>query len=215
MADLRALGMVWDEGPDVGGAFGPYRQSERRAFYLDAWRRLKEGGFIYPSPQSRKDVLRAASAPHPEDEAAEPIFPPQWRPAPDAAQAWTSPAGVHWRFRVPDGETVSFHDACYGEQRFVAGRDFGDFVVWRRDDVPAYELAVVVDDAAMRITEVVRGMDLLKSTARQLLVYRALGWSPPAWRHCPLVCDASGRRLSKRAGDAPIRAPNLESGASQ
>ena len=103
-----------------------------------------------------------------------------------------------WRFRVPDGETISFTDGHFGPQQFVAGQDFGDFVVWRHDDIPAYQLAVVVDDAAMQITEVVRGQDLLKSTARQLLLYRALGLAPPQFFHCPLLTDDTGARLAKR-----------------
>jgi glutamyl-tRNA synthetase len=108
------------------------------------------------------------------------------------------PAGVNWRFHVPDGEVVEFTDLNLGAQRYVAGRDFGDFLVWRRDDVPAYQLAVVVDDAAMRITEVVRGADLLTSTARQLLLMRALGLAAPDYFHCGLVRDAAGVRLAKR-----------------
>jgi glutamyl-tRNA synthetase len=112
---------------------------------------------------------------------------------------------VVWRFRVPDGEAVRFVDARYGEQTFTSGVDFGDFVVWRKDDVPAYELAVVADDIAMGITEVVRGEDLLKSTARQLLVYRALGAVPPAWCHLPLLRDAEGRRLAKRHQALSVR----------
>ena len=123
------------------------------------------------------------------------------------------PAGVNWRFRVPDGEEIRFHDQHLGAQRYVAGRDFGDFVVWRRDDVPAYQLAVVVDDHFMRISEVVRGADLLKSTARQLLIYRALGLDPPDFYHCDLVRDESGARLAKRHDALSIR--NLrESGRS-
>jgi glutamyl-tRNA synthetase len=117
-----------------------------------------------------------------------------------------APDGVNWRFRVPDGERVAFEDGRLGAQVFTAGEDFGDFVVWRRDCVPAYELAVVADDHAMRISEVVRGEDLLKSTARQLLLYRALGWAPPVWWHTPLVVDAHGRRLAKRDGAASLRA---------
>jgi glutamyl-tRNA synthetase len=109
-----------------------------------------------------------------------------------------TPVGFNWRFRVPDGETVEFFDEHRGRQRFVAGVDFGDFLVWRRDNVPAYQLACVVDDAAMRITEVVRGADLLKSTARQILLNRALGYSSPKWFHCDLVTDESGQRLAKR-----------------
>jgi glutamyl-tRNA synthetase len=112
---------------------------------------------------------------------------------------------VNWRFRVHDGELVEFDDNHLGLQQAVAGRDFGDFVVWRRDDVPAYQLAVVVDDAAMQITEVVRGADLLKSTARQLLLYRALGLRPPAFFHCDLVRDMNGTRLAKRHDALSIR----------
>ena len=105
---------------------------------------------------------------------------------------------MNWRFRVPEGEAIRFHDLCQGAQEFVAGRDFGDFVVWRRDDVPAYHLAVVADDHAMRISEVVRGLDLLRSTARQILLARALGIVSPDYYHCPLVTDAQGVRLAKR-----------------
>ena len=106
---------------------------------------------------------------------------------------------------MPDGETVAFTDALQGPQEFVAGRDFGDFLVWRRDGFPAYELAVVADDQAMGITEVVRGADLLLSTARQLLIYRALGWTAPSWAHAPLIVDAEGRRLAKRTAGLSIR----------
>jgi glutamyl-tRNA synthetase len=106
---------------------------------------------------------------------------------------------------VPDGRTIEFDDARCGPVRRTAGIDFGDFVVWRRDALPAYELAVVADDHAMEIEEVVRGEDLLTSTARQLLLYEALGWKPPAWCHAPLVYDAAGQRLAKRAGGLTIR----------
>jgi len=116
----------------------------------------------------------------------------------------------NWRFRVPDGEVISFVDGHYGAQLFVAGRDFGDFIVWRHDDIPAYQLAVVVDDAAMRITEVVRGEDLLKSTARQLLLYRALQLPSPRFYHCPLVTDQSGARLAKRQDALSLRALRAE-----
>ena len=111
-----------------------------------------------------------------------------------------------WRFRVPDGETVSFVDGRFGPQQFVAGKDFGDFIVWRRDDVPAYQLVCVADDAAMQITEVVRGADLLLSTARQLLLYRALSLAPPAFYHCELMTDETGVRLAKRHDALSLRA---------
>ncbi len=198
--DLRWLGLHWDEGPDVGGPYVPYEQSCRRDVYLSIWRQLLDGGHIYPCTRSRADVARASQAPHAEDEDADPLYPPAWRPPPGTGREATAPAALNtnWRFRVPNGEVISFHDALHGPQSFTAGRDFGDFLVWRRDDVPAYELAVVADDHAMAITEIVRGADLLKSTARQLLLYRSLGWTPPAWCHAPLLLDENGRRLAKR-----------------
>jgi glutamyl/glutaminyl-tRNA synthetase len=113
---------------------------------------------------------------------------------------------VNWRFRVPDGRVVQFEDGTQGVQQFTAGKDFGDFVVWRRDDVPAYQLAVVADDAAMNITEVVRGCDLLKSTARQILLYEALGIAPPTYYHSDLLVDDKGERLAKRSDALSLRA---------
>ena len=200
--DLRWIGIRWSEGPDCGGPYAPYSQSERRAFYLDAWRRLRDGGFIYPCTCSRKDLAQAASAPNDADD--EPIYPGRCRGRIDASQ-FADPAGINWRFRLQEGDEITFADLNLGPERYVAGRDFGDFLVWRRDDVPAYQLAVVVDDAAMRITEVVRGADLLKSTARQLLLIRALGYSTPAYFHCELVLDQSGARLAKRHDALSIR----------
>ena len=200
--DLQWLGIRWSEGPDCGGPYAPYSQSERRAFYLDAWRRLRDGGFIYPCTCSRKDLAQAASAPNDADD--EPIYPGRCRGRIDASQ-FADPAGINWRFRLQEGDEITFADLNLGPERYVAGRDFGDFLVWRRDDVPAYQLAVVVDDAAMRITEVVRGADLLKSTARQLLLIRALGCSTPAYFHCELVLDQSGARLAKRHDALSIR----------
>ncbi len=117
-----------------------------------------------------------------------------------------NPAGVNWRFRVPDGERIEFVDRRMGTQTFEAGRDFGDFLVWRRDDVPAYQLAVVVDDAAMQVSEVVRGEDLLRSTARQILLQRALGLPTPEYFHCALMTDESGVRLAKRHDALSLRA---------
>ncbi len=205
LEDLKKLGIAWDEGPDVGGAYAPYAQGRRAAYFEEIWEKLKAGGFIYPCRCSRKDVENAARAPHDDDADAEPVFPPALRPPPGTGNGATSPAGVNWRFRVPDGECIRFSDAICGEQSFTAGVDFGDFLVWRRDNVPAYELAVVADDHAMAITEVVRGEDLLKSTARQILLYRALGWAPPAWAHTPLVRDESGQRLAKRHAALSLR----------
>lgn len=196
LEDLRWLGICWQEGPDVGGAFGPYRQSLRREFYLDAWRKLRDTCVIYPCTCSRKDLALAASAPNEGDD--EPMYPGRCREKIGESRTYVAPAGVNWRFRVRDGEAIEFVDRHQGPQSYVAGEDFGDFVIWRRDDVPAYQLAVVVDDAAMQVTEVVRGADLLKSTARQLLLIRALGLPTPSYFHCELVRDALGVRLAKR-----------------
>ena len=205
--DLRWLGLAWTEGPDCGGPCSPYLQSERAAWYLEIWRRLEAAGVIYPSPHSRRDVEQAATAPHDEGSkphvASELLFPPALRPTRWARAP--APGDIPWRFRVPDGRVIEFHDALCGPIRLTAGADFGDFVVWRRDDLAAYELAVVADDHAMQIEEVVRGADLLVSTARQLLLYEALGWQTPAFAHAPLVCDATGHRLAKRTGGLTIR----------
>jgi len=200
--DLRWLGIQWTEGPDCGGPFASYAQSERRAHYLDAWRRLRDSGFIFPCTCSRKDLAQVASAPNDADD--EPIYPGRCRGRTDAVQ-FTEPAGANWRFRVPEDEELEVTDLNLGAQRYVAGRDFGDFLVWRRDDVPAYQLAVAVDDAAMGITEVVRGADLLKSAARQILLIRSLGYSLPDYFHCELVRDGLGVRLAKRHDALSIR----------
>lgn len=202
--DLRWLGLDWDEGPDVDGPCGPYSQSERRPVYLACWRRLRDGGFIYPCSCSRKDMERALQAPHEEDD--EHRYPGTCREKLASARNRENPAGVSWRFKVPDGTILSFTDLYSGHQKFTAGQDFSDFLVWRRDDIPAYQLAVVADDEAMRITEVVRGADLLKSTARQLLLLRALGYREPAYFHCPLLLDENNKRLAKRSDALSLRA---------
>ena len=197
--DLLWLGIRW-KGDVI-------RQSQRLPLYREAFERLKKDGFIYPCICSRKDVAQAASAPHPSPDG-EPIYPGTCR----ERSIRDIPRGTQivWRFRVPDGETIRFHDGHFGEQSFIAGKsenaDFGDFIVWRHDDLPSYQLAVTVDDAQMGITEVVRGADLLLSTARQLLLYRALGLKSPCFYHCPLVTDENGNRLAKRCDSLSLRA---------
>lgn len=187
--DLEWLGIVCDEGPIF--------QSARREAYLAAWRALRDGGWIYPCHRSRRDL--AVLAPH-EDE---PVFPVEWRG--DSSVRPETPEGANWRFRVPDSERICFEDGRMGSVERVALRDFGDFVVWNRDNVPAYELAVVVDDLANGVTEIVRGADLLTSTARQILIYRALKAQAPTTFHTPLVIGPDGRRLAKRAGGWSLR----------
>jgi glutamyl/glutaminyl-tRNA synthetase len=199
--DLHWLGIQWQEGPDCGGPVAPYTQSARRDFYLDAFQRLRDAGAIYPCVCSRKDLAESATAPNETDD--ELLYSGQCRSR--NAKEFDGPAGVNWRFRVPDGRLISFEDLNLGAQQFHAGRDFGDFLIWRRDDVPAYQLAVVVDDAAMLVTEVVRGADLLKSTARQILLANALSLRIPAYYHCVLVRDGQGRRLAKRHDSLSIR----------
>jgi glutamyl/glutaminyl-tRNA synthetase len=197
--DMRWFGLEWQE-PMV-------TQSARLPLYRAALARLHAAGAIYPCARSRRDVLAAASAPHDGDETDEPLYPPEFRP-PVSSLPPPVPApgdGVNWRFRVPDGETLVFTDGHFGPQQAVAGRDFGDFLVWRKDDAPSYQLACVVDDAAMGVTEVVRGADLIKSTFRQLLLFRALGFTTPAFYHCPLVTDDQGVRLAKRHDALALR----------
>jgi glutamyl/glutaminyl-tRNA synthetase len=233
--DLRWLGIHWQEGPDVGGPYVPYVQSLRQDVYFAAWKRLRQGNFIYPCSCSRKDLAAALSAPHestrPEQDTLddEPVYPGTCRPPQTRISrsdmhekaGEEDPGVMNWRFRVPDEETIDFTDLNLGPQRFVAGVDFGDFLIWRREGgtgsspraglgpqgggVPSYQLACVADDAAMEITEVVRGADLLKSTARQILLNRALVFRDPAWFHCSLVTDQKGLRLAKRHDALSIR----------
>jgi glutamyl-tRNA synthetase len=198
LGDLRWLGFAWAE-PMI-------TQSARIPLYRAALARLHAAGCIYPCHRSRRDVLAAAGAPHDGEENDEPFYPPQFRPPAGAPlPLLTDPVTVNWRFRVPDGETLAFTDGRLGRQSAVAGRDFGDFLVWRKDDVPSYQLASVVDDAALAVTEVVRGADLIKSTFRQLLLFRALGLAAPAFYHCPLVTNDQGVRLAKRHDALALR----------
>lgn len=203
LEDLAWLGIRWTEGPQPDGTeignFAPYAQSQRSHLYTAAFQQLREAGFLYPCVCSRKDLLSAPHAPHAEDED-EPLYPGTCR-----ARNPKSDEAVSWRFRVTDGEAIHFQDALLGPQTFIAGRDFGDFVVMRRDGVPSYQLACVVDDAAMQITEVVRGHDLLRSTARQILLLRALGHPIPAYAHVELMRNERGERLAKRDAARSLR----------
>jgi glutamyl-tRNA synthetase len=199
--ELRWLGLDWDEGPDAGGPYRPYVQSERQALYDDALRRLAERGLLFECTCSRRDIAQAASAPHAGEEG--PRYPGTCRarladPARPSLLAHGR-GGLALRMRVAP-EAVCFADGVMGDCCFDPAAEGGDFVVRRRDGAAAYQLAVVVDDAAMRITHVVRGADLLSSTARQLLLYRALHLPVPHFLHVPLMLGADGERLAKRHG---------------
>jgi glutamyl-tRNA synthetase len=199
LEELRWLGLDWDEGPDVGGPSAPYRQSERLGAYSAALARLREAGLVYPCFCSRAEVAAAAQAPHgPSDEG--PRYPGTCAGlSHEEARRRSAARKPSWRFRASPGP-VRFEDGVHGPRTVDVAAEVGDFVVARADGVPAYQLAVVVDDAAMGVTEVVRGDDLLPSTGRQLLLYAALGHVPPRFAHVPLVVGEDGERLAKRHG---------------
>jgi glutamyl-tRNA synthetase len=204
LQDLVCVGLDWDEGPVLGGArekgaLGPYLQSARTHLYDDALRALGDRGLVYECSCSRREIIAAASAPHgPPDEG--PAYPGTCR------ERLVPPiGGSALRFRVPEGP-VCFDDAIHGSRCFEPAAEVGDFVIRRKDGVAAYQLAVVVDDAAMKITHVLRGSDLLASTARQILLYRALDLTPPHWAHVPLMVERGGDRLAKRAGSLSVEA---------
>lgn len=199
--DLDWLGLAWDEGGSRGGPNGPYYQSECAEIYTNSYSILKNAGLVYPCFCSRAQ-LHAASAPHTADGNV--IYPGTCRGlTPDQIAEKQSRKAPAWRLRVPD-ETVAFADGCMGPHAENLLRECGDFYLRRADGVFAYQLAVVVDDARMGVTEVVRGADLLSSTARQLYLYRLLGRKPPQFAHCPLLLAPDGRRLSKRDGDQSL-----------
>ncbi len=209
MADLAWLGLDWDHGPDVGGPDSPYVQSERRAIYSSALDQLKASGRVYPCTCTRADIERAGSAPHPEDEG--PTYPGicSGRSVADA-EGLAGPFA--WRFRVPSGR-VAWDDRVRGRVELDPARLGGDFVVARAGVGASYQLAVVVDDASMGVTEVVRGDDLIPSTPRQILLYQALGFDPPSFGHIPLTVGPDGRRLAKRDGSlklASLRAAGVD-----
>jgi glutamyl-tRNA synthetase len=196
-ADLRWLGLDWDEGPIF--------QTRRHHLYQAALKHLQHHELVYPCTCSRLDIERAASAPHAGQEG--PTYPGTCSSR-RAADARDLQQPYAWRFRTtPDcHERAAFQDGYGGLKRLTAQELGGDFVVWKAGDTPAYQLAVVVDDAAQGITEVVRGDDLVPSTPRQLLLYQALDLTPPAFVHVPLVVGPDGRRLAKRHGDTRLAA---------
>ena len=192
--NLAWLGIEWTPPMIV--------QSERLALYREAFERLLARGHAYACTCSRRELAQMMQAPHDDDD--EPLYSGKCRPANNATPQ-TLHQGMNYRFRVPDGDTIRFTDANLGPQSFTAGKDFGDFLIWRKDGLPSYQLACVVDDAAMQITEVVRGADLLKSTARQILLQRALGLPSVAYFHTRLMRNEHGVRLAKRHDALAIR----------
>jgi glutamyl/glutaminyl-tRNA synthetase len=199
--DLAWLGITW-QAPILS-------QSQRIQLYCQAFEHLLEQGHAYPCHCSRKDLAAMTQAPHDDDD--EPIHSGRCRPS-NTPETSVFNADTNYRFRVPDGEAIYFVDHNLGPQSFTAGRDFGDFLIWRKTlsnnpdaALPSYQLACVVDDADTKITEVVRGRDLLKSTARQLLLQRALNLPAPAYFHTQLLADQNGRRLAKRHDALAIR----------
>ena len=197
--DLQWLGLTWDEGPGVGGPDGPYYQSERTALYEQALEKLERMGLVYPCYCTRAE-LHAASAPHRSDGQA--VYPGTCRHL-TAAEREKKTRAPATRLMVPD-ETWSFTDGHMGHYGENLLHECGDFLLRRSDGMFAYQLAVVVDDAAMGVTEVVRGSDLLSSTPRQLYLYDLLGLKAPEFIHFPLLLAPDGRRLSKRDADAGL-----------
>jgi len=200
MEDLRNLKIDWDEGPDIGGEFGPYNQSERDEVYCEAIVKLANEGFIYPCMKSRKEIQNFGIK---SKSGEEYLFPEKFRGENRQYEENKICWDVNWRFRTDWGKTINFYDQRLGNQLFEIGVDFSDFLVWRKDGMAAYELATVVDDHLMQITEVVRGEDLLVSSARQCLLFDALGWVRPIFYHCELLLDSEGNKLSKSSRTLP------------
>lgn len=213
LEELAWLGLDWDEGPDRGGPHGPYRQSQRLELYETALRRLRDEGLVYECYLTRREVAELAGGAPGVDDAGEGqqavpsrVYGPAHRALNDelAPRRRAEGRAPSLRFRVPDG-SVTYDDAVQGPVVVDLSAEVGDFVVRRADGLFAYQLAVVVDDAAMGVTEVARGADLLQSTAAQLALYEALGLMPPAFAHVGLLEDEDGAKLSKRGGALSLR----------
>ncbi len=194
--DLLWLGITWD---------AELRQSDRLPLYREAMQQLLTAGLAYPCTCSRRDLAQSIAAPHDDDD--EPVYNGKCRPSPSEPLALDPEPSLstNYRLRIPTTDPVTFTDAKAGPQSFTPGIDFGDFLLWRKDNLPSYQLACIVDDAAMNITEVVRGRDLLKSTARQILLQRSLSLPTPSYYHCDLMRDEQGIRLAKRHDALSLR----------
>jgi glutamyl-tRNA synthetase len=211
--DLRWLGLDWDEGPDHGGPYAPYIQSERIAIYQHYLQRLRDADLVYPCYCTRAEIAYAASAPQQGAEDS-PHYPGTCRTLTNKERQQREASGRRpsLRFRVDDHRVISFQDMIVGSVTQVVQQTVGDFIVYRSDGVFAYQFAVVVDDGLMHINQIVRGADLLASTARQILLFETLGFAVPTFAHVPLVVDDQGKRLAKRdssEGLAPLRAAGM------
>ena len=205
LADLRWLGLDWDEGPDRGGEYGPYVQSERQREYDLAFAALAARDLVYPCYCTRAELRAVASAPHAGETSGR--YPGTCRTldADERARRTASGRVPAWRVRLPDHPTlIRFDDLCQGTVEEDVALVAGDFVVRRADGVYAYQLAVVVDDGLMQISDVLRGADLLSSTARQIWLHRLFGYKEPRFGHVPLLIDRDGHRLSKRQASMSV-----------
>ena len=192
--DMKKMGLDWQEGPDMGGSYGPYEQSKRSDFYAEMLKKLFDMGCIYPCTKTRKEIRSAGLL---DSFGLEFLYPESYRPleADDSDQDFRF--DINWRFRTNWGDHIRFTDIKKAEQSFFIGSDLSDFLVWRKEGVASYELATVVDDYLMRITEIVRGEDLLLSSARQCLLFDTFGWDRPDFYHCDLLLGEDGKKLSK------------------
>ena len=200
MDDLEGLKINWDEGPDCGGKYGPYNQSERAEKYVSTLLKLANEGLVYPCAKSRKEIQAFEIKAKVGNEY---LFPQELRPIQKHYEKAEVDLNTNWRFRTQWDEKVSFVDGRKGKQTFEVGKDFADFLVWRKDGFASYELATVVDDHLMEISEIVRGEDLLVSSARQCVLFDALNSLRPLFYHCELLLDGKGRKLSKSQRNLP------------
>ncbi len=212
LTDLRWLGLDWDEGPDCGGPYAPYTQSERTEIYRYYLKQLQARGLVYPCYCSRAEIAQAASAPQQGEDSSR--YPGTCRHLSAAQRRTYEAQGRHpsLRLRVDDERVISFNDEIARPITQQVQQTVGDFILYRADGIFAYQFAVVIDDALMHINQVVRGVDLLSSTARQILLYKILGFPVPRFAHVPLMLDEQGKRMAKRAqsmGLEPLRTAGL------
>jgi glutamyl-tRNA synthetase len=206
LEDLASSGLIWNELAERQFADGICRQSYRMQFYLDALQELIKTGLIYPCNRTRSEIRKAGIKSHSGDES---LYPEKWRNQFDYQAGDSFSIHQNWRAITNWGERIEFRDGRLGEIDFEMGKDFSDFLVWRKDGFPAYELATVVDDHLMEITEIVRGEDLLVSSARQCLLFDYLHWTRPEFYHCSLSLAKDGTKLSKSSRIIPRLFPSF------